>query len=40
MRSSIEKCFYVDNLLQSLPTPEAARQMVDTLRELLASGGV
>ena len=39
VRSSIEKCFYVDNLLQSLPTPEAARQMVDTLRELLASGG-
>lgn len=39
MGLSIEKCFYVDNLLQSLPTPETARQTVDALRELLASGG-
>lgn len=26
---AIERCFYVDNLLQSLPKPEEARQLVD-----------
>ena len=39
VRFSVEHCFYVDNCLQSLPSPESARQLVDRLRELLASGG-
>lgn len=39
VRFSIEKGFYVDNLLQCLPTRKTARQMVDELRDLLASGG-
>lgn len=29
----------MDNLLQSLPTPEPARRMVDELRDLLPSAG-
>nr|XP_061835547.1 uncharacterized protein LOC133618822 [Nerophis lumbriciformis] len=36
---SIERSFYVDNLLQSLPKPEDARELVDRLRGLLAAGG-
>lgn len=39
VRSSVEQCFYVDNCLQSLPTLEEARQLVDRLGVLLASGG-
>ncbi|KAJ8016196.1 hypothetical protein DPEC_G00004680 [Dallia pectoralis] len=39
VRFSVERCFYVDNCLQSLPTPEEAKQLVDDLRETLASGG-
>jgi len=39
VRFSVENCFYVDNCLQSLPTPEEARRLVDKLRELLSSGG-
>lgn len=39
VRFSVEKCFYADNCLQSLPTPEEARQLVDKLRRLLSSGG-
>lgn len=38
-RFSVDKCFYVDNCLQSLPSVEEARQLVDKLRALLSSGG-
>lgn len=36
---SIEQSFYVDNCLQSLPTEQLARQLVDNMQPLLASGG-
>ncbi|KAK7881024.1 hypothetical protein WMY93_030613 [Mugilogobius chulae] len=36
---SIEQCFYVDNCLQSLSTPESAKILIDKLRQVLASGG-
>ncbi|XP_051809278.1 uncharacterized protein LOC127535407 [Acanthochromis polyacanthus] len=39
VRISIEKCFYVDNWLQSVPTRAMARHLVDKLRALLASAG-
>ncbi len=39
IRFSVEKCFYVDNCLQSLDTPEAARHLVDGLREMLSKAG-
>lgn len=39
VRQSIEQSFYVDNCLQSLPTVEQARQLVDKMRSFLASGG-
>ncbi len=39
MRSTVERNFYVDNCLQSLPSPQKARQLVDKLCELLATGG-
>lgn len=39
VRFSVDRCFYVDNCLQSLPTPVEARELVDRLRALLASGG-
>ncbi|KAI2646049.1 Gag-Pro-Pol polyprotein [Labeo rohita] len=39
VRFSVDKCFYVDNCLQSLPTVEGARQLVDKLRSLLSTGG-
>lgn len=39
MRTSIERCFYVDNCLQSLPTTAEARDLVDKLRALLSSAG-
>ena len=39
VRNSIEKCFYVDNCLQSLPSTTAARDLVDKLRALLSSAG-
>ena len=35
----VERYFYVDNHLQSLSSPTAARQLVDKLKILLASGG-
>ncbi|XP_067283159.1 uncharacterized protein [Pseudorasbora parva] len=38
-RHSIERCFYVDNCLQSVATPEEAKGLVNTLRNLLAEGG-
>ena len=36
---SVLQAFYVDNCLQSLPSPEEARQLIDRMRALLASGG-
>ncbi|CAI5636866.1 unnamed protein product [Oreochromis niloticus] len=39
LRFSIERCFYVDNCLQSVGSPEEARDLVDRLRELLKSAG-
>lgn len=36
---SIERCFYVDNCLQSFATVEEATQTVHQLREVLARGG-
>ena len=39
LRFSVEKCFYVDNCLQSLSTPGEARLLVDRLSDLLASAG-
>ncbi|XP_078797113.1 uncharacterized protein LOC144989073 [Oryzias latipes] len=39
VRTSIEKSFYVDNCLQSLPTKTEARDLVNELRALLSSAG-
>lgn len=39
VRLSVERCFYVDNCLQSFPTVEEARKLVDRLRAILASAG-
>ncbi|KAL7883040.1 hypothetical protein SRHO_G00006980 [Serrasalmus rhombeus] len=39
VRQSVEQCFYVDNCLQSIPTAEEARELVDKLCGLLATGG-
>lgn len=39
LRASVERCFYVDNCLQSLHSAEEARHLVDKLRHLLAKGG-
>lgn len=39
VRLFIERCFYVDNCLQSFPTVTEAKHLVDKLRALLASGG-
>ncbi|KAJ8381811.1 hypothetical protein SKAU_G00025890 [Synaphobranchus kaupii] len=39
LRFSVEKCFYVDNCLQSVRTPGEAKLLVDQLRDLLASAG-
>ncbi len=39
VRDTVERHFYVDNWLQSFSSPEAAKVLVDKLRELLASGG-
>ncbi|KAL0171399.1 hypothetical protein M9458_031710, partial [Cirrhinus mrigala] len=39
VRHSVERCFYVDNCLQSLPSAQEARQLLDKLRKLLATGG-
>ncbi|KAE8291494.1 hypothetical protein D5F01_LYC11102 [Larimichthys crocea] len=39
VRESIENHFYVDNWLQSFPTPEMAKDVADELRGLLLEGG-
>ncbi|KAI2647089.1 Gag-Pro-Pol polyprotein [Labeo rohita] len=36
---SIERSFYVDNCLQSIPTADEAKRLIDKMRPLLASGG-
>ncbi|XP_030609039.1 uncharacterized protein LOC115796760 [Archocentrus centrarchus] len=38
-RFSIEKGFYVDNCLQSVPSTQEAIQLINNLRDLLQSGG-
>ncbi|KAL0169529.1 hypothetical protein M9458_034125 [Cirrhinus mrigala] len=38
-RVSVEKSFYVDNCLQSFASRDTAKNLVDKLRSLLASGG-
>nr|XP_055052534.1 uncharacterized protein LOC129438043 [Misgurnus anguillicaudatus] len=39
LRTAIERCFYVDNWLQSIPSLETARTIVDDMKHLLADGG-
>lgn len=39
VRGSVERCFYVDNCLQSVPTKAEARHLVDKFGALLASAG-
>lgn len=39
VRFSVERCFYVDNCLQGVPTVVEAKHLVDKLRALLASAG-
>lgn len=39
VRNSVDRCFYVDNCLQSLPSKAEAKELLDKLRVLLASGG-
>ncbi|XP_067260302.1 uncharacterized protein [Chanodichthys erythropterus] len=39
IRFSVEKCFYVDNCLQSLSTADAARSLIDRLRTILSGAG-
>lgn len=36
---SVNNCFYVDNCLQSLPTAESAKSLIENLRIILALGG-
>ncbi|KAI2642403.1 Protein translocase subunit SecA [Labeo rohita] len=39
MRSIVERSFYVDNCLWSLSSPQEAKQLVDKMCKLLATGG-
>ncbi|KAI2646144.1 ORF V: Enzymatic polyprotein [Labeo rohita] len=39
IRLSVERCFYVDNCLQSLPTAKAAKSLIDNLRTVLSEAG-
>lgn len=39
VRHSLERCFYVDNCLQSVATPDEAKVLVNTLSNLLSEGG-
>ena len=39
VRFSVDHCFYVDNCLQSVRTPEEAKQLVDRLRDILSLAG-
>ncbi|KAL0153282.1 hypothetical protein M9458_051409 [Cirrhinus mrigala] len=39
IRYSVERCFYVDNCLQSLPTADEAWSLIDRLRNILSAGG-
>lgn len=36
---SVENCFYVNNFLQSLPTTDAAQNLIDRLRNILSGAG-
>ncbi|XP_042575337.1 uncharacterized protein LOC122136428 [Cyprinus carpio] len=39
LRQSVERCFYVDNCLQSTASLTEAKELINGLRSLLASGG-
>lgn len=39
LRLSVENCFYIDNCLQSVHTPEVAEQLVECLRDHLSLEG-
>ncbi len=39
IRFSVERCFYVGNCLQSLPTADEARKLIDRLRNILSGAG-
>ncbi|KAF7648708.1 hypothetical protein LDENG_00152830 [Lucifuga dentata] len=39
IRFLVENCFYVDNCLQSVGTPEAAKHLIERLREVLSEAG-
>ncbi|KAL0190920.1 hypothetical protein M9458_013618, partial [Cirrhinus mrigala] len=39
IRFSVERCFYVDYCLQSLPTADEARSLIDQLRNIFPAGG-
>lgn len=39
VREAVERCFYVDNHLQSLSSIDEAKKLVDKLKALLATGG-
>ncbi|XP_073722599.1 uncharacterized protein [Misgurnus anguillicaudatus] len=39
IRFSVERCFYVDNCLQSLPSSDAARTLINRLRDILSEAG-
>ncbi|KAL0188999.1 hypothetical protein M9458_016098, partial [Cirrhinus mrigala] len=39
IRFPVERCFYVDNCLQSLPTAEAAKSLIGRLRTVLSEAG-
>ncbi|KAL3976302.1 alcohol-forming fatty acyl-CoA reductase [Sarotherodon galilaeus] len=39
VQSSVMQCFYVDNCLQSFPSAESARTLLDKLRNHLSEGG-
>lgn len=39
IRFSVERCFYVDNCLQSLPTTDAARSLIAQLQNILYGAG-
>lgn len=39
IRISVERCFYIDNCLQSLLTADAAQSLIDRLRTILSGAG-
>ncbi|XP_048865547.1 uncharacterized protein LOC125739453 isoform X1 [Brienomyrus brachyistius] len=39
LQIAVERCFYVDNCLKSLPSKDIAKHLVDQLQAVLAAGG-